>query len=179
MHHHLSEQSIIERLKVQDPQAQRLVYDRYAAVMFGVCRRYLKRKEDAEDALVRGMYRVFSGIESFQGSGSFEGWIRRIMVNESLMILRKQRHLHFPGDVHPESEAADDFSIDARLSADQIRGLLDKLPPGYRTVFNLYVLEGYKHHEIADLLGISIHTSKSQLILARGKLRKLLTELGY
>lgn len=147
--------------------------------MFSVCRRYLRSREDAEEAMVTGFYKVFSQIESFSAAGSFEGWIRRIMVNEALMKLRKVQPIDFPGDEFQPVEKEDHFSIEADISAREIMNLLDELPPGYRTVFNLYVLEGFKHHEIAETLSISINTSKSQLILAKEKLRKLLIAKGY
>lgn len=147
--------------------------------MFAVCKRYLRSREDAEEALVSGLYKVFSQIESYSGAGSFEGWIRRIVVNEALMMLRKNHNLVFPGDDAKIPEREDSFSIEAELSAREILELLDQLPNGYRTVFNLYVLEGFKHHEIAEALGISINTSKSQLILAKEKLRNLLKTKGY
>ncbi len=171
------ENLLIERLKGQDRAAQKQLYDRYAPVMFAVCRRYLRRREDAEEALVSGMFKVFSQIESYSGQGSFEGWIRRVVVNEALMMLRKNQLLVFPGDTFQPPDQEDGFSIEADLSAREILALMDQLPVGYRTVFNLYVLEGYKHQEIADALGISINTSKSQLILAKDKLRQFLKKL--
>jgi RNA polymerase sigma-70 factor (ECF subfamily) len=105
--------------------------------------------------------------------------MRRIVVNESLMLLRKKQHMVFPGDESGIPEREDGFSIEAEMSAREILDLLDQLPTGYRTVFNLYVLEGFKHHEIAETLGISINTSKSQLILAKEKLRSLLKAKGF
>jgi RNA polymerase sigma factor (sigma-70 family) len=171
------ESLLIERLKGQDRAAQKQLYDRYAPVMFAVCRRYLRRREDAEEALVSGLFKVFSQIDTFSGQGSFEGWIRRVVVNEALMMLRKNQLLVFPGDSFQPPEQEDAFSIEADLSAREILSLMDQLPVGYRTVFNLYVLEGYKHQEIADVLGISINTSKSQLILAKDKLKQLLKKL--
>jgi len=174
----MTEQALIERLKEQDRAAQKWLYDRYSPVMFAVCRRYLQRREDAEEALVSGFYKVFDQIKSFMGAGSFEGWIRRIMVNEALMLLRKSHHLVFPGDDFQPVDQQDGFSIESDISAREILELLDDLPNGYRTVFNLYVLEGYKHQEIADMLGISINTSKSQLILAKEKLKGLLKKKG-
>lgn len=174
----MTEQTLIERLKEQDRAAQKWLYDRYSPVMFAVCRRYLNAREDAEEALVSGFYKVFAQIHTFQGNGSFEGWIRRIMVNESLMHLRKAQPLVFPGDAFQPADSPDGFSIEADISAREILDLISQLPPGYRTVFNLYVLEGYKHHEIADLLGISINTSKSQLILAKAKMKQLLKTKG-
>jgi RNA polymerase sigma factor (sigma-70 family) len=175
----LTEEQIIQRLCKQDRSIQKHVYDRYAPLMFSVCRRYLRSRQDAEEAMVSGFYKVFSQIESFLGAGSFEGWIRRIMVNESLMKLRKVQPIDFPGDEFQPVDQQDHFNIEADISAREIMELLEELPPGYRTVFNLYVLEGFKHQEIADTLGISINTSKSQLILAKDRLRKLLTAKGY
>jgi len=164
---------LLNRLKEQDRVAQKWLYERYSPLMFSVCRRYLRAREDAEEALVSGFFKVFSQVESYSGTGSFEGWIRRIMVNECLMMLRKNQPLTFPGDESEIPDRVDSFSIEADISAREILELLDQLPPGYRTVFNLYVIEGFKHIEIAEILGISINTSKSQLILAKEKLRTL------
>ena len=175
----LTEEKLIQGLSRQDRSAQRMAYDRFSPLMFSVCRRYLRSREDAEEAMVSGFFKVFSQIDSYSGMGSFEGWIRRIMVNEALMKLRKTQMLVFPGDDFKPLEKEDHFSIESDISAREIMALLDELAPGYRTVFNLYILEGYKHQEIADLLGISINTSKSQLILAKEKLRKLLLTKGY
>lgn len=175
----MSEKELIEGLKAQDPAAQRRLYDRYSPLLFAVCRRYLKRREDAEEALVSGLYKIFTQIDSFAGAGSFEGWMRRIVANEALMMLRRTDPLVFPGDEKPLPDRPDHFSIEADISARDILELLDQLPNGYRTIFNLYVLEGFKHQEIADMLNISINTSKSQLILAKEKLKLLLKQKGY
>jgi RNA polymerase sigma factor (sigma-70 family) len=175
----LTETTLIERLRQQDPAAQKWLYDRYSPLLFSVCRRYLRRREDAEEALVSGMFKVFSQIHSYAGSGSFEGWMRRIVVNEALMMLRRVQPLTFPPDEARITDQPDGFSIEAELSARDILELLDQLATGYRTVFNLYVLEGFKHQEIADMLGISINTSKSQLILAKEKLKGMLKAKGY
>ena len=170
---------LLNRLKEQDRAAQKWLYERYSPLMFSVCRRYLHSREDAEEALVSGFFKVFSQVESYSGTGSFEGWIRRIMVNECLMMLRKNQPLTFPGDESQIPDRVDSFNIEADISAREILELLDQLPPGYRTVFNLYVIEGFKHIEIAETLGISINTSKSQLILAKEKLRTLLKTMNY
>ena len=175
----MTTEEILPRLRDQDRAAQKWLYERYSPLMFSVCKRYLRLREDAEEALVSGFYKVFSQIESYTGAGSFEGWMRRIVVNEALMMLRKNYNLVFPGDDSKIPEREDSFSIEAELSAREILELLDQLPTGYRTVFNLYVLEGFKHHEIAETLGISINTSKSQLILAKEKLRNLLKTKGF
>jgi len=147
--------------------------------MFSVCKRYLHAREDAEEALVSGFYKVYSQIDSYTGAGNFEGWMRRIMVNECLMTLRKAQPLVFPGDEGQIPDLVDGFNIEADITAREILELLELLPPGYRTVFNLYVLEGFKHIEIAETLGISINTSKSQLILAKEKMKTLLKSKGY
>lgn len=175
----MTESHLIERLQAQDRAAQKWLYERYAPLLFSVCRRYLRSREDAEEALGSGFYKIFTQIDSYAGAGSFEGWMRKIVVNEALMMLRKTRHLVFPGDDFPQTAEADGFSIEADLSAREILLLLDQLPTGYRTVFNLYVIEGFKHQEIADMLRISINTSKSQLILAKEKMRNLLKGKGY
>lgn len=175
----MTNDELLKRLREQDRTAQKWLYERYSPLMFSVCRRYLRSREDAEEALVSGFFKVYSQIESYTGTGSFEGWVRRIMVNESLMALRKTQPLVFPGDEGNIAEQSDSFNIEADISAREIIELLDDLPPGYRTVFNLYVLEGFKHHEIAETLGVSINTSKSQLVLAKEKLRNLLKAKGY
>lgn len=174
----MPEHQLIELLRMQDRTAQKRLYDRYSPLFFSVCRRYLQRREDAEEALVSGFFKIFDQIDRFEGAGSFEGWMRRIMVNEALMLLRKREPLVFPGDAFTPPDTADSFNIEADISVREILQLIEELPAGYRTVFNLYVLEGMKHQEIADMLGISINTSKSQLILAKEKMRKLLVLKG-
>jgi RNA polymerase sigma-70 factor (ECF subfamily) len=174
----MTDAQFLQALHAQDRAAQRRLYERYAPGMFAVCRRYLRSREDAEEALGSGFFKVFSQIHTYSGSGSLEGWIRRIMVNEALMMLRRAQPLVFPGDQMPLADSLETFSIEAELSAREILELLDQLPPGCRAVFNLYVMEGYKHQEIADALGVSINTSKSQLILAKEKLRQLLLQKG-
>lgn len=127
--------------------------------------------------MVGGLFKVMNKIDSYGGKGSFEGWIRRIMVNECLMQLRKRDILKFSAEIHPNLDHAEALTIEDHLIAEDLIKLLDQLPTGYRTVFNLYVLEGYKHREIAEELNISINTSKSQLILARKRLEQLVLKL--
>ncbi len=172
----MTENEIIYLCQQQDAKAQKWLYDRFAPKMFGVCRRYLPNREDAEDVLVEGMFRVFDNIKTFQFAGSFEGWVRRIMVNEALMFLRKKRLLTVDADASELNtiELSDPLSIEHELMAKDILKLLEQLPTGYRTIFNLFVIEGYKHIEIAELLNISINTSKSQLILAKDRMKKLM-----
>lgn len=175
----MTEHDYIIACQQQQPLAQRAVYERFAPVMMGVCRRYLHRTEDAEDVLVESFCKVFQHIEQYAGNGSFEGWIRRIVVNECLMFLRKQHALRNAFEIQDNIDLHTDQNIVAELAAQDILFLLNQLPVGYRTVFNLYVLEGYKHREIAELMDISINTSKSQLILAKKRLQELLQHIQY
>ena len=144
--------------------AQKALYERFAPKMLGVCRRYMSVQADAEDALLNGFYKALSQIDSYEGKGSFEGWMRKIMVNECLMALRKR--LRFPearelSDVQLRT-SDDPVSI---MAASDLMALMATLPEGYRTVLNLHAIEGYKHHEIADMLGISINTARANCCL--------------
>lgn len=155
-----------------------MLYDRYSPKLFGLCKRYVKGREDAEDVLLEGFFKIFKHIQQYSGSGSFEGWMRRIVVNEALMFLRKGHN--FKADIELNNiDIGSQISVEDELAAQDILDLLDLLPTGYRTVFNLYVLEGYKHREIAEILNISINTSKSQLILARKKLQGMIRQRQY
>ena len=171
----MTEQEIIQCCRKQDRQAQQALYDKYGPKMFGVCKRYLKNHEDAEDVLVDGLFKAMTKIDMFNGDGSFEGWIRRIVVNEALMHLRKNNNFKMTVEIS-NIEIKSIVNVEDELAAQDILNLLDKLPTGYRTIFNLYVVEGYKHREIAEELGISINTSKSQLILAKKRLQSLVRE---
>ncbi|MCB0503814.1 MAG: sigma-70 family RNA polymerase sigma factor [Bacteroidetes bacterium] len=143
--------------------------------MLGVCRRYVRDWMEAEDVLSKGFFKVFTKIKQYQFQGSFEGWIRKIMVNESLMHLRRRTDFNLTLESSNLQLSADQQTDDL-VNANSILELLNKLPTGYRTIFNLYVIEGYKHHEIAHQLDISINTSKSQLIKARKRLQLLIND---
>jgi RNA polymerase sigma factor (sigma-70 family) len=164
---------IINQCKSQDPDAQKVLYDLYKDTLYAVCLRYIKSSHDAEDVFIDAFYKIFTKIDHFKGEGSFEGWMRRIMVNESLMFLRKKTNLHLTVEL-PDKEIADSQEDEDDMSFDDIMKVLDELPVGYRTIFNLYVFEDMKHREIAEMLGISINTSKSQLILAKKRLYEIL-----
>jgi len=170
----MSDEELIRACKSQDRVAQKLLYNRYASTLLGICRRYVRQAEDAEDVLLESFYKIFSNINQYEGKGSFEGWMKRITVNESLMFLRRRHNFNISLDSSHLEVSEEDYSIEERLFEEDILSLLDSLPTGYRTVFNLHVVEGLKHREIADTLGISINTSKSQLIQAKRKLVELL-----
>lgn len=164
---------IIQQCKKGDRSYQKQLYEAYKGILFGICRRYIKRYEVAEDVFTDGMVKIFDKINAFKGEGSFEGWMKRIMVNECLMHLRKKDVLSNNVDLE-FVHLAELPNIEAQMDDRLIKDAIQELPDGYRTVLNLYIIEGYKHREIADLLGISINTSKSQLILARKKLKTIL-----
>ncbi|MFZ2900990.1 MAG: RNA polymerase sigma factor [Saprospiraceae bacterium] len=169
----MTEQELIQGCKKQDPQAQKQLYDLYAPMFFALCKRYVKTNEDAEDVLVEGFFKIMTRIDQYTGEGNFEGWMRRVMINEALMFLRKAQTQPYTEEI-VNLEQADNHTIVDELAANDILRLLDQLPEGYRTIFNLYVLEGLKHREIAELLDISINTSKSQLILAKKRMQELM-----
>jgi len=168
-----SEANIVERCKKQDKAAQQALYDKYAGLFYSIALRYLKQADEAEDVLIEGFYRIFSKIDQYKGKGSFEGWMKRIIVNEALMKIRKNVNLNLHVDLEKAYQIKTKAVALDQLQYDELLKLINELPLGYKTVFNLYVIEGYKHREIADILGISINTSKSQLILAKKKLQTL------
>jgi len=144
--------------------------------MFGVCLRYTRNRQEAEEILQEGFLRVFTYIKNFRADGSLKGWIKKIMVNCALQRFRSKSALQ--PVIRLESsqhETADDTDIDALLNVKELLSVVQSLPAGYRMVFNLYVFEGYKHREIAVALGISEGTSKSNLSDARAYLQKALT----
>ena len=170
------EVQLIKALRQEDARAQRQVYEKYGPRMLGVCFRYLGDEMTAEDVMVEGFLKVFGKIDQFSGEGSFEGWMRRIMVNEALGWLRKRKQM--PEDILSD-EAANipDYNYaDQNIETQELLDIIEKLPVGYRTVFNLYAIEGYAHSEIAELLGITESTSKSQLHRARALLQKMVVE---
>lgn len=168
---------MIDGCRQGDRKAQKALYDRYAPVMLGVCLRYVKTAEDAEDLMIESIMKAMTKIDQYHGEGSFEGWIRRITVNECLMHLRRNNVLQFAQELSPHLDQYTEVTIEHTLMAADLLRLLDLLPPGYRTVFNLYVVEGYKHREIAELLNISINTSKSQFVLARQRMEELVLKI--
>lgn len=163
------EQEIIRLAVENNRHAQQKIYQKHAPKMLGVCRQYIKDIHQAEDIMITAFMKVFTHLANFEHKGSFEGWIRRIMVNECLSFLRANKRLSFLEDSFYKEPGFN--NIESELSVDDIQSLIDALPDGYRTIFNLYAIEGYKHKEIAEMLGISEGTSKSQLSHARSQLQ--------
>nr|WP_262910396.1 sigma-70 family RNA polymerase sigma factor [Pontibacter silvestris] len=157
-----------------ESKAQKYLYERFASPMYGVCLRYLKNQMDAEEALLNGFMKIYQNINRFEAKGSFEGWVRRIMVNEALAFLRKKEPLHMAIEDNTV-QVASVGGADHDIAEGELLELLRILPAGYRAVFNLYAIEGYSHKEIADMLSITEGTSKSQLSKARTMLQRRLT----
>lgn len=143
--------------------------------MLSVCRQYVKDIQHAEDLMITAFMKVFSNLKNFENKGSFEGWIRRIMINECLSYIRVNKKVSFLDDEYVQDPGFN--NIESGLSVDDIQFVIDSLPDGYRMIFNLYAIEGYKHKEIADMLGINEGTSKSQLSHARKMLQEQITKL--
>jgi RNA polymerase sigma factor (sigma-70 family) len=175
----ISEEEIVQGCKAGSRKSQRLLYDRYSKKMLGVCLRYCQNREEAEDVLQDGFIKVFTNIDSFKEQGSFEGWIRRIMVNTAINNYQSNLKRYYHSDVEEETGISSD-QVDAfnKLSAMDLLRIIQSLPEGYRMVFNMYAIEGYTHKEIGEMLGISENTSKSQLSRARVCLQKKAQELN-
>lgn len=152
--------------------SQRMLFDAYAGKMMSVCYRYTGNQHDAEDVLQEAFIKIFAHIHQFKWEGSFEGWLRRIVVNTALKFLQKKK-IHF-AEVNESTSGSMQVEPDtySALQTEQLMNMLKKLPDGYRMVFNLYVIEGYDHEEIAQMLNIQAGTSRSQLVKARKMLQQ-------
>ncbi len=167
-------EDIILSCKEQNHHAQKQLYEIYKDSLYAVCRRYVPDAQDAEDVLINGFFKILTKIDSYSGEGNFENWMRRIIVNESLMFLRKNAALKIK-TVALDMDVPDEEWQEGEdeMTYEQVLRLLEQLPAGYRTIFNLYIFEDYNHREIAELLNISINTSKSQYLMAKKKILSL------
>lgn len=156
---------LITRCKKKDGKAQEALYQQYAAILFGICLKYSPNRTEAEDSLQDAFITIFSRIEQYEGKGSFEGWMKRITVNTVLQKYRKKRLF----DIADEGKIEEpDIEVEQEsIPLDYLLKIIQELPDRYRLVFNLYVLDNYSHKEIAEMLGISDGTSKSNLARAR------------
>jgi RNA polymerase sigma-70 factor (ECF subfamily) len=172
-----NEKQLIKKAASNHRDAQHMLYQMHAPKMLSVCRYYINDVHQAEEVMLNGFFKVFTQLKSFKAEGSFEGWIRRIMIRESISFLRKKKRLEFSVDDMEIYEEPVNYS-NAEFDVDEIQQLIDKLPEGYRMVFNMYAIEGYKHSEIAEMLDISESTSKSQLFKARKLLQQQIKQLN-
>lgn len=172
---HRDEKNLIQLAVKQNRHAQHQLYTTFSPKMLGVCRQYIKDVQQAEDVMITAFMKVYTNLKAFEHKGSFEGWIRRIMVNECISFIRVQKQVKFIEDETFFEERWD--SLEDHYSVEEIQLLIDQLPDGCRMVFTLFAIEGFKHQEIAKMLEISEGTSKSQLAHARKMLQKQLSKL--
>lgn len=164
----LKDEILIQECLKNNRIAQKELYDKYSSKLMGVCIRYTNSKEDAEDVLIEGFTTIFQKLSMFKGDGSFEGWMKRIMINTSISHFRANSKYRFHQDieeVHNEIEKQE--TIIEKMESQRIMKLVNSMPEGYRMIFNLYAVEGFTHREIAEQLGLSEGTSKSQFSKAR------------
>jgi RNA polymerase sigma-70 factor, ECF subfamily len=170
------EEKEIIRLAIENNRsAQQKIYVQFSSKMLSVCRQYIKDIHQAEDIMITAFMKVFTNLKNFQHNGSFEGWIRRIIINECISHIRVQKKVVFIEEEHCFEESFN--NIESQFSLEDIQFLIDNLPDGYRMIFNLYAIEGYKHQEISAMLGINEGTSKSQLSHARKILKEQIVKL--
>jgi RNA polymerase sigma factor (sigma-70 family) len=168
---------LIRGCRKKNAAAQREMFDRYSSRLLGVCRRYVGNVGDAEDIMINGFMKIFDKIGQYTGEGNFEGWMTRIMINESLTFIRRNKNMSVEVSLEKAQQAPDYSAVLENWDAGQLLKLVEEMPVGYRTVFNLYVMEGYSHREIADLLNISEGASKSQLSRSKAYLRGKIYEI--
>jgi RNA polymerase sigma-70 factor (ECF subfamily) len=166
---HQEENETIDLAVANNRQAQQRIYSKYSPKMLSACRQYIKDLQLAEDVMITAFMKVFVNLKQFEKKGSFEGWIRKIMINECISCIRANKKVHFIKDSICFEEM--EHETDIQFSVEDIQNLIDSLPEGYKIVFNLYAIEGYKHKEIATMLGINEGTSKSQFSHARSMLK--------
>ncbi|MFY7707773.1 MAG: RNA polymerase sigma factor [Flavobacteriales bacterium] len=171
---------IIEGCVRGDKRAQDTLYKKYASLLYGICLRYAKNKMEAEDVLQEVFVKIYNNVHTYHHDGSFEGWLRRIAVNTSITHYRKNLKHAYQEDVDDLVKSKNDpIEVeDLEFTAEEMMHCINKLPTGYKTVFNLYVIEGFMHKEIADMLEIDVNTSKSQLSRAKTYLQRELAEIS-
>jgi RNA polymerase sigma factor (sigma-70 family) len=168
---------LVKRCKAGERKAQELLYKQFASKMLGVCLRYATDRMEAEDMLQNGFIKVFQKIGDYRNEGSFEGWIRRIMVHSSIEYYRKHHKMMQMVELDNSNTSSVDSLAIAGIAAKDLLLLIQQLAPGYRIVFNLYAIEGYSHKEIAAIAGITEGASKSQLSRARAVLREQIIKM--
>jgi len=171
--HNIADSDLIKGCIEGNRRSQEELYKRFSSKMYAVCMRYAGNSDDAQDMLQDGFVKVFKNLEKFRGEGSFEGWVRRIFVNTAIEHLRRKTQLVSIGEKEERTIPQNEKTAIDSLAEKDILALIQQLSPGYRTVFNMYVIEGYTHKDIGEILGISEGTSKSQLARARVILQQM------
>ena len=179
----LNEIELINNCKKGDRKAQNLLFDHYGSALYAVCMRYMGDRDLANDVFQDGMIKIYKSLDQFSGNGKFAAWMYRIMANKSLDALRKKTRMVLLHSIEDTVKDEETESAISKMNVEDIHHIITKLPEGYRTIFNLYIIEGYNHSEISKMLSISEGTSKSQLSRARAMLKSLLIkenqELNY
>lgn len=172
----INEHKIIKKCLRNNAQAQRTLYDVHKVKWFMICLRYASNKAEAEDMLQEGLISIFKDLNQFDSKkATFSAWSNKVMVNAALQHIRKWKKLNFNKDIDDyKDQLTNNEDVFDNLGAKELMGFVQNLPDGYRVVFNLYVMEGYKHKEIAEMLSISVSTSKTQLLKAKRMLRNQL-----
>lgn len=169
----MSDQELVKECMSGNRIAQKELFDTYSGQMMALCLRYAGNHSEASDMMQEGFIKVFEKLEQYKGKGPLGGWIRRVMVNSALIYIRREKKHSFHEDADEHVGLSDEnFDVFAQMAANEILNLVAQLPDGYRTVFNLYAIEGYSHKEIAEQLEISESTSKTQFHKAKLQLRK-------
>lgn len=173
----MDEQSLIAGCIKGNQLAQKTLFESFSPKFFALCLRYMKSTDDAEDVLQEGMVKIFTKLPEYSGTGSFEGWMRRIIVNTCLDQIRKNQKLKFDVSMDKEEyKLSMNAHILENMSANELIEEIKKMPPGYRVVFNMFAIEGYSHQEIAEKLGVKESTSKSQYLRARAYLKERISK---
>ncbi len=172
-----SDEKLVAGCKKQNRKAQKYLFEHNAPVMILVCKRYIKDADQAEEVMLSGFMKVYDKIDQFKFQGPLQSWIRKIMVNECLGWIRKNRMMYREVDIEELTIEPDLQRLENQLEVQDLMNLIQMLPQGYRTIFNLYAIEGFNHEEISRKLDISVNTSKSQLSRARKYLQARLVEL--
>lgn len=174
----MTDEQLVKKCLEKDALAQKQLFEFYSKRMMGVCLRYSRDRDEAQEVLQMGFIKVFEKLTLFNGKGSLEGWIRKVVVNTALDNIRKNKKFldNVEMDKVDYQLQNDDVSGYESLKAQDLLGIIQEMPTGFRTVFNLFAIEGYSHKEIAEELGISVNTSKSQYSRARAYLKKILIE---
>jgi RNA polymerase sigma factor (sigma-70 family) len=172
-----TDEELLAGCRQKKPKFQEALYNQYASRMMGICLRYAYTSFEAEDIFQDAFVKVFQNLESFKGNGSFEGWMKHVFINTAINHYHKNKKRFFPAQVDEVTDLQlDEPDALGQMGANELLALVNQLPEGYKLVFNLYVIEGYPHKDIGEMLGISEGTSKSQLAKAKGFLKKLLTQ---
>ena len=169
-----NDSQLIKQSLKSNRKAQKLLYDKYAPKMLSLCVYYIKDLQQSEEVMLNGFFKVFTKLNQFSNKGSFEGWIRKIMVWESISYLRTKKQLILTDEIENYENVVDN-EIELSIAVEDLQLYINELPNGSKVVFNLYVIEGYKHAEIAEMLQISTGTSKTQLSRARKSLQEMIS----